>query len=138
MMRRLPPRQRFHSSFPQVPLNVAPFASNRGEVELVGTRSSNHHEIHPGRKQVRPKAKAFAADSLDAIALDGIAHLTPDHEPQTRWKQPRALGLRRNEQRKVRSHNAPTELLGSDELGVTAEPPIRPERKRHPPRRELL
>ena len=164
-MRRLSPRQRFHSSFPQVPLNVAPFASNSRQVELLGARSSDDHEIHSGRKQVRPKPKALAAHTLDAIALHGVADLPADDQSETGgasvvlpfgslpyallqpfgWLRSGLLErgrpcrrLRRDEQREVRSHHAPAELLGSDELGVTAEPSIRPERKRHPPRRELL
>ncbi len=163
-MRRLPPRQRFHSSFPQVSLNVAPFAANRSQVELVRAMTRNHDEVHPGRKQVRPKTEALAANPLDAVALNGVAHLTTDDETETRrtsrrvedalpYALRRFIGflsgdsgscigftgrLRRDKQRKMRSHDAPTELLGSDELGVAAEPSIRPERKRHPPRRSYF
>jgi hypothetical protein len=153
MMRRLPPRQRFHSSFPQVPLNVDPFAPNRRQVELVRARLRDDDEIHSGRKQVWPEAEAFAANALDSVALDRIANLASNDESEPRkatlcrsrgsspianWPENFGSRLRRDEQRKVRSHDAPAELLGSDELGVTAEPLVRPERKGHPPRRGLL
>jgi hypothetical protein len=129
MMRGPAPRQRFRGTLAQEPLDRPPLGPDFFQLERVCARSGDHDQVDAWRHEVGPRSEAFAAQAFDAVPPDGVPHLAPDDEPQTRWFPLR--GLRGHEQGEVTRTDASTVSLRTRELGVSPQPARGPEREPH-------
>ena len=129
MVRCVALRQRFRGALPQQPRDGEPFGAHLSEREFVSARTGDDDEIDAGGQEIGPGPEALPAQPLDAVSPYGAADLARDHQSQPRQTVP--VGLRGHEQREVRRPDPPSEALGSNELGVPAQSPVRTKPEPH-------
>jgi cytochrome c5 len=75
-------RQRFRGAFLDQVLDRGPFGAHAAQVELGGPGPRDHDEVDPRWNEARPLTETLAANAFDSIPADGVAHASPDDEPE--------------------------------------------------------
>jgi hypothetical protein len=111
-------------------LHGEPLGANLPRAERGRSRPSDDHQVHPRRKQVRPRPEALAAHPLDSIALHGGAYLAAYHEADPgKGGFGLGVGLPCDQESEMRRGHPASCSLRSNELGMPAKPAILPERE---------
>ncbi len=126
MIRARRPRERFRRPFLKQGRDGAPLCLHVCKAQLVRPGARNHNEIHAFGQQIRPAAKALAAQPLDPVAADGVAQLPGHDDSHPRGSRRRRMGC--HQQREMPRPDAAARPLRPRELIVPAQPAVGAER----------
>lgn len=122
-------RQRLGSPLLDAQLDRNPLRAHFGQAELVGAVARDDDQIHPRREQFGPEAETLATQSLHPISAHRTADPARDDHPEPRGSSGARLGG--HEQGEVRRADAAARPLRTNELGMSAQPAVRPEIEGH-------
>lgn len=114
-------RQRLGSAPLEPRLHALPLASHVRKRQLVRPSLGHDDQIDPHGEKLGAQTKTFSAEPFHAISLNGISDLAGHDEPEPR--RSKRMGLGGYEEGEVRCGNAPPQPLGTNKLGMPADPP---------------